>query len=297
MSKAGRVLGIALAALGGALALGCGGDGGDPYQPPLPNLVDHVEVSPGVDTLTAIGATRRYSAVAKAANGNTVTGVSFTWSSTATGVATVASDGTVTAVGNGTATIRAKAGDVTGSGTAVIVQVATSIDVTPTPVGLAPGETIQLEVSAEDANGHAIDRPSLNWTTSHPSIAQVNSSGLVTALNEGQATITAASDATSGGATVTVLTVGLVTIRDLVSDPFVDHLINYLETTTGANLEIAMRDMANALGEGNESELSAALTTAQSIVAAGSQDDAVLLAYLELVLDHCRSILDQLLTA
>jgi len=298
MSKAGRVLGIALAFLSGALAVGCGGDGGDPYQPPLPSLVDHVDVSPGVDTLTAIGATRRYSAVAKAANGNTVTtGVSFTWSSTATGVATVATDGTVTAVGNGTATIRAKTGDVTGTATAVVVQVATSIDLSPTPVGLAPGETVQIDVTAEDANGHSIDRPSLTWTSSHPSIASVNSSGMVTALNEGQATIKAQSDATSGNATVTVLTVGLVTVRDLVNDPFVDHLVSYLEVSTGANLEIALRDMANALGEGDESKLSAALTTAESIVNSGSQEDAVLLAYLKLVLDHCRNILDQLLTA
>lgn len=297
MSKAERVLDIALAGLIGGVLVGCGGDGGDPYQPPLPSLVHHVEVSPAVDTLQAIGATRRYSAVAKAANGNTVTGINFTWSSTATGVATVASDGTVTAVGNGTATIRAKTGDVTGTGTAVVVQVAASIDLSPTPVGLAPGESVQIEVSAEDANGHSIARPSLTWKSSHPSIATVNSNGLVTALNEGQATITATSDAASAGATVTVLTVGLVTIRNLVNDPFVDHLISYLETGTGASLEIAMRDMAYALGEGDEAKLSAALTTAHSIVASGSQDDAVLLAYLDLVLDHCRTILDQLLTA
>lgn len=292
-----RVLGIALAALGGALLFGCGGDGGDPYQPPLPSLVDHVEVSPALDTLKAIGATRRYSAVAKAASGSTVSGVSFTWSTTATGVASVAGDGTVTAVANGTATIRAKAGDVTGSATAVVLQVATAIDLSPTPVGLAPGETIQLEVAAEDANGHSISRPSLTWTSSHPSVASVSSSGMVTALNEGQTTITAESDAASSGATVTVLTVGLVTIRDLVNDPFVDHLISYLETSTAANLEIAMRDMADALGEGDESKLSAALATAESLVASGSQDDAVLLAYLKLVLDHCRTLLDQQLTA
>jgi hypothetical protein len=296
MSKA-RVLGIALAGLSGALLFGCGGDGGDPYQPPLPSLVDHVEVSPALDTLKAIGATRRYSAVAKAANGSTVTGVSFTWSTTATGVASVAGDGTVTAVGNGTATIRAKAGDVTGTATAVVVQVATSIDLSPTPVGLAPGETVQLEATAEDANGHAIHRPSLAWTSSKPSVASVSSSGMVTGLNEGQATIRAESDATSAGATVTVLTAGLVTVRDLVNDPFVDHLISYLETSTAANLEIAMRDMADALGEGDQAKLSAALATAENIVASGSQDDAVLLAYLELVLDHCRTILDQQLTA
>lgn len=296
MSKAGTVLGIALAGLGAGLFIGCGGDGGDPYQPPLPSLVDHVEVSPGLDTLTAIGATRRYSAVAKSASGSTVS-ANFTWSSTATGVATVATDGTVTAVGSGTATIRAKAGDVTGSATAVVFQVATSLDLSPTPVGLAPTETIQLEATAEDANGHAISRPSLSWTSSHPSIASVNSNGLVTALNEGQVTITAESDATSADATVTVLTVGLVTVRDLVNDSFVDHLISYLEASTAANLEIAMRDMADALGEGDEAKLAAALTTAESIVASGSQDDAVLLAYLELVLDHCRTILEQQLTA
>jgi hypothetical protein len=294
MSKAERIVGIALVGLAGALFVACGGGEGDPYQPPLPGLVDHVEVNPTVDTLTALGATRRYSATAKASNGSTVSGVSFTWSSTSTGVATVDSDGTVTAVGNGTATIRATAEGVTGSGSAVVKQVAAFVEVTPTPVGLAIGETVQLEATAEDSRSNPISRPQVTWTSSNQSIARVNSNGLVTALGMGQATITAESGTASANAAITVLVAELVTVRNIVTDPFVDHLIDYLETTTAANLKIAVIDMRSALGEGDEAKLEAALTTAESIVNSGTQDDKVLLAYLDLVFDHIRAILDQL---
>jgi hypothetical protein len=296
MSKAERIVGVALVGLAGALFVACGGGEGDPYSPPVPSLVDHVEVNPTLDTLTALGATRRYSAAAKSSSGSTVGGVSFNWSSTATGVATVDSDGLVTAVGRGTATIRATATDagVTGSGTAVVIQVPVSMDVSPTPVGLAIGETVQLGATAEDSRGNSISNPQVSWTSSNQSIARVNSNGLVTALGVGQATITAESVTASANAEITVLVAELVTVRNIVTDAFVDHLIDYLETTTAANLKIAVIDMRNALGEGDQAKLEAALTTAQGIVDSGTQDDAVLLAYLDLVFDHIQAILDQL---
>jgi hypothetical protein len=294
MSKAERIVGITLVGLAGALFVACGGGEGDPYSPPVPSLVDHVEVNPTLDTLTALGATRRYSAVAKSSSGSTVGGVNFTWSSTSTGVATVDSDGLVTAVGRGTATIRASTEGETGSGTAVVFQVAASVDVTPTPVGLAIGETVQLGATAEDSRSNPISHPQVTWTSSNQSIARVNSNGLVTALGVGQATITAESGTASANAAITVLVAELGTVRNIATDPVVDHLIDYLETATAANLKIAVIDMRNALGEGDQAKLEAALTTAQGIVDSGTQDDAVLLAYLDLVFDHIQAILDQL---
>ncbi len=111
----GRVSGIVLALLVGGHLLGCGGGDGGPTQPPPPTVTS-VEVTPATQTLTAFGETFQFSAVAKDAGGRTVAGRTFTWTSSDEVVATVdAATGLATAVGNGTATITARTGGVSGS--------------------------------------------------------------------------------------------------------------------------------------------------------------------------------------
>ncbi|MGY8800313.1 MAG: Ig-like domain-containing protein, partial [Longimicrobiales bacterium] len=81
-----------------------------------------IEVTPaGPVTLTTIGATHALSAVAKDSGGTTISGVTFTWASDATGVATVAGDGAVTAVADGSANITASASGVTSNAVALTV--------------------------------------------------------------------------------------------------------------------------------------------------------------------------------
>ena len=89
------------------LGVGCG-DGDDDGTGP--QVVADVEVSPGTNTIAALGATVQFTAVAKDASGGTITGQTFTWTSSASGVATVNATGLVTAVGNGAATITAAVG-------------------------------------------------------------------------------------------------------------------------------------------------------------------------------------------
>jgi hypothetical protein len=88
--------------------------GGTVSQP----SVASVTVSPGSATISPLG-TVQLSAVAKDASGNTLSGQSFTWTSSATAVAGVSSTGLVTGlVSGGPVTITATAGG--KSGTAVI---------------------------------------------------------------------------------------------------------------------------------------------------------------------------------
>ncbi len=106
----------------------------NPVAVTVAQAVASIEVTPtGPVTLTSIGATHSFSAVAKDAGGASIGGVTFTWTSDATGVATVASDGTVTAVADGTTEIAASASGVTSNKVAVTVtgEVA-SIEVTLT---------------------------------------------------------------------------------------------------------------------------------------------------------------------
>jgi uncharacterized protein YjdB len=78
-----------------------------PPPPPAP-VVTTVAVSPASATLN-VGATSQLGAQARDANGAAMSGVTFTWSSSNTAVATVSNSGLVTAVGAGSATIRATA--------------------------------------------------------------------------------------------------------------------------------------------------------------------------------------------
>ncbi len=83
-------------------------------------------------------------------------------------------------------------------------KVPASITVTPASVTMDQiGQTQQLAAEARDASGNAIN-VSINWTTDDETIAVVTSTGLVTAVNTGVATIRAAVENVSGSSRVTV---------------------------------------------------------------------------------------------
>ncbi len=167
--------------------------------------VSVVTVSPDGGTLSALGDRVHLVAVALDANGSTITHASFAWTSDDASVATVDEDGVVTAVGNGTATITATAGSVSGSAAVTVAQEVSVVTVSPDRGTLsALGNTLRLSAVALDANGGAIANTSFAWTSDDASVATVDEGGLVTAVGNGAATITAAVGSVSGSATVTV---------------------------------------------------------------------------------------------
>ena len=83
--------------------------------------------------------------------------------------------------------------------------VATSITLSATSLGFASlGETAQLSATVKDQNGATMSGASVTWSSSSASIVTVSSTGLVTAVADGTATITATSGSASGTASVTV---------------------------------------------------------------------------------------------
>jgi hypothetical protein len=88
----------------------------------LPIPVASVSVSPDTVTLE-VGGTRRLVATPRDSGGNALIGRGVAWSSSNETIARVASDGTVTAVAQGTATIRATSEGRTGSSTVTVVPV------------------------------------------------------------------------------------------------------------------------------------------------------------------------------
>jgi len=80
-----------------------------------------------------------------------------------------------------------------------------SVTVSPTDQALAPQETVQLSATVRDAQGNALSGHAVSWSSSQPGTASVvSSTGLVTAVAPGSATITASSEGKSGTAQVTV---------------------------------------------------------------------------------------------
>lgn len=122
---------------------------------PPPRIATTINVNRSAVGLDAIGATDQLAATVFDQNGDTLK-TQVTWTSNATGVATVNATGVVTAVGNGTAQITATAGDANRAVAVTVAQMARALD----PIDgdgqsgtVAAALPIPLEVQANDRLG------------------------------------------------------------------------------------------------------------------------------------------------
>lgn len=122
------------------------------------------------------------------------------WSSSDPSVATVSADGVVTVLSAGTTTITAMV-EQRNSATCEVVSVGypvTGVTISKTAVTMGVGQTRQLGVTVLPQNA---TNKAVTWTTSNSSVATVSSSGLVTSVGMGSATITVRTN--DGGFTAT----------------------------------------------------------------------------------------------
>lgn len=194
-----------------------------------------VEVTPDSVHFDAIGETDALSATVRDVLGNVIEDASVSWSvDGVSGVAQVgAESGVVEALGNGSVSAVATSGGVSGSTPVVVLQVAASVEVTPPSVTLTSvGATSQLTATVLDGNGNGIVGAAVTWAACpaaappaggdgpQPSIGvpcavEVDENGLVTAVSDGTATVTATHESLTGEATVTVsLSLSSAAIRD-----------------------------------------------------------------------------------
>ena len=205
MTRHRTLIRLSAALAGVALVWACGGD--SPTAPPTPEPARSttVAVSPATAELTALGATVQLSTEVRDQNARVMAGATVTWSSGDTSVATVDASGLVTAAGNGTATITAIAGSVSGSAVVTVTQLVATVEVSPATAELtALGATVQLTAAALDGNGHAVAGAEFSWESSDAAVATVDAAGLVTGVVEGVATITASAGGAQGTAEITV---------------------------------------------------------------------------------------------
>tara|TARA_B100000029_G_scaffold424085_1_gene431608 strand:- start:1038 stop:2456 length:1419 start_codon:yes stop_codon:yes gene_type:complete len=101
----------------------------------------------------------------------------------------------------------------------------TSIAVSPSTVTLSgSGRTKQLNADVKDQYGGNYGGVTVNWSSSDNGVATVSSSGLVTSVSGGTATITATAGSLSGSVAVTV--------EDVTIQSLADNLMNHIPSWT-----------------------------------------------------------------
>ena len=174
-----------------------------------PGATFTIDVTPDSSVLVSIGETRQLTAVAHDTDNVTLSGFTFTWSSSRPDVATVDASGLVTAIAPGQAEITASSGGVSGMAV-VIVDIpgapgAASILVTPEVATLTSlGATQQYTATAIDANGNLLTGVTFQWASSNGAVASVNGTGLATAVGAGATAISASANGVTGVAVLSV---------------------------------------------------------------------------------------------
>jgi hypothetical protein len=167
----------ASAALVLATLTGCGST--PPAAPPEPPGLASLTISPATLSASAIDDTLPFTATVRDSAGSTRSDVTVTWSSSAPAIARSLGGGRFLAAGEGSAVITAGTGRLLDSATVTVQQAATVVTISAPDTNLQLGGTLQLAASAFDARGHAM-APTFSWAVSDPTVAGIDTIGLLT---------------------------------------------------------------------------------------------------------------------
>lgn len=173
-----------------------------------------IAVTP-VNSSVATGLTQQLTAMGTYSDGSTqnLTNTA-TWTSSSTAVATISSSGMATGNGQGTSSITAILGLVTGATTLTVLPASlVSIAVTPTSPSIAMGTAQQMTAVATYSDGSTLDiTATAAWTTADASVSTIGATGLAGSVSEGSTAVTATIGALSGSTSLTVTPAALVSI-------------------------------------------------------------------------------------
>jgi len=194
------LLAVTLGSLAVALVIpGCGGSSSSTQT------VASVNVTPTTSSV-GVNGSQAFVATALDSNGQTVSGQTFTWSSSNTAIATISGSGIATGVAPGTTQITALTGGITSTAVTLTVNPAiATVSLSPLTATIKVGATQQFTASAVDAQGNTVSQAAFSWHNSFGGVASIDSHGLATGLAPGTVMITASANGISSQvATLTV---------------------------------------------------------------------------------------------
>jgi len=205
-----------------------------------PNANVWVSVSPASKDLI-LGQSFQLASVVRDVNGNPVTGVPVSFTSSDASVALVSATGVVTGEKSGEAVITAVAGTSRATAVAdVLASQVAKVSLAPKSFTLQPRQSGAFSAKAVDSVGNPISvASSVDWESSNPSVATVDDSGNVMALTPRTTSVSASIGS--------VQSVGAVTVQP--SAPASLTLTpSSLDVTLGSTLKIAavVRDSSGA---------------------------------------------------
>ena len=159
------------------------------------------------DSLISLGATQQFSAIGLYTDG-TVQGLtsSATWSSLASGIASINGSGVATGLSQGNSTIQVSFGSQSSSTTVTVgPPTLAAITITPAAATIALGATQQYDAVGTYTDGSTRDiTGAVEWSSAPNGIADESSTGLATTIGQGAVTITATTGLISASGTLTV---------------------------------------------------------------------------------------------
>lgn len=113
-----------------------------------------------------------------------------TWTSSDEKVVKVSPDGLITSVGNGTASVTARVGELEGGAeVSVLAQEIDRLELRPATALVRVGDSQKFQVVAYAADGTRLENAVANFHTSNPGVATVDGSGVAVGVTAGTATI------------------------------------------------------------------------------------------------------------
>lgn len=221
-----------------------------------------IEVSPPSLALSA-GAARALNATVLDESGSPVGSAQVHWSAEDPNIATVSQQGVVTAVAPGKTQVAASR-----SGKSAVVPVTVStlppalVRLSPSSSSLVIGATTRLTAEMLDAGGGILTGYPFAWSSANPSIASVDTNGVVTGAAVGNVVITATAADLSGTAVVTVS-------RAPVSTVTVTPATGTLKIGKTLQLSATLRDAAGQVLTGRTVTWSSAELNIASVLTGG----------------------------
>lgn len=183
-------------------ALGCSDSNAGPKTNDLQSI--SVSLTP---VTAAVGGVATASATGTDSHGRNVTLSDLGWSSSSPSVATISNNGSITAISAGTTTISAVSSGRSAQADFVVTRVPPRL--ATIAISLAASTIVVNSATAatavgSDQYGAPIAVTSVAWSSSNNAVAAISSSGNVTGVAVGTATLTATSGAVSGQAAIVV---------------------------------------------------------------------------------------------